>query len=201
MESVPTAHSPPRPPPSRPEPRSLGQNMAHTVGVFQALISFPLMIHAGVFTFWCLTLDANFTIYDFVNALSNAFFSASILFIIITQRGGNSGDITKEFMVWLEVAKSGFASAVWLWLLFDSIFGPVHNSYNRPASRTPRIAQAIISFLVLPFLFYPTLAFAIYDLKTSRESELNVNARESGAEVDVDEEAAAGERSPLLSRE
>lgn len=66
MESVPTAHSPPRPSPSRPEPRSLGQNMAHTVGVFQALISFPLMIHAGVFTFWCLTLDANFTIYDFV---------------------------------------------------------------------------------------------------------------------------------------
>ncbi|KAF7874567.1 uncharacterized protein EAF02_008544 [Botrytis sinoallii] len=192
---------PPRPPPPRPAPRSLGQNMAHTIGVFQALIAFPVMIHAGVFTFWCLTLDANFTIYEFVNSLSNAFFSASILFIIITQRGGNSGDISKEFMVWLEVAKSGFASAVWLWLLFDSIFGPVHNSYNQPQSRTPRIAQAIISFLGLPFLFYSTLAFAIYDLKTSRESELNVNAGPAGTEVNVDEEAAVGERSPLLSRE
>ncbi|TGO20272.1 hypothetical protein BPAE_0316g00030 [Botrytis paeoniae] len=201
MDSVPTTHSPPLPRPLRPEPRSLGQNMAHTVGVFQALIAFPVMIHAGVFTFWCLTLDANFTIYEFVNSLSNAFFSASILFIIITQRGGNSGDVNKEFMVWLEVAKSGFASAVWLWLLFDGIFGPVHNSYNQPQSRTPRIAQAIISFLGLPFLFYPTLAFAIYDLRTSRKSELNVDARATGIEVDVDEEAAAGERSPLLSRE
>ncbi|KAF7899380.1 uncharacterized protein EAF01_008593 [Botrytis porri] len=175
--------------------------MAHTIGVFQALIAFPVMIHAGVFTFWCLTLDANFTIYEFVNALSNAFFSASILFIIITQRGGNSGDISKEFMVWLEMAKSGFASAVWLWLLVDSIFGPVHNFYNQPPSRTPRIAQAIISFLGLPFLFYPTLAFAIYDLKRSRKSELDMSARVAGIEVEVDEEAAAGERSPLLSRE
>ncbi|KAF7943131.1 hypothetical protein EAE96_011073 [Botrytis aclada] len=197
MNSIPPAHSPP----PRPEPGSLGQNMAHTVGVFQALIAFPVMIHAGVFTFWCLTLDAHFTIYEFVNALSNAFFSASILFIIITQRGGNSRDISKEFMVWLEVAKSGFASAVWLWLLFDSIFGPVHNSYNQPQSRTPRIAQAIISFLGLPFLFYPTLAFAIYDLKTSRRSEVDEDARAAETEVEVDEEAAAGERSPLLSRE
>ncbi|TGO47162.1 hypothetical protein BCON_0290g00030 [Botryotinia convoluta] len=200
MDSVPTTQSPPRHPLPRPEPRSLGQNMAHTVGVFQALIAFPVMIHAGVFTFWCLTLDANFTIYEFVNSLSNAFFSASILFIIITQRGGNSGDISIEFMVWLEVAKSGFASAVWLWLLFDGIFGPVHNSYNRPQSRTPRIAQAIISFLGLPFLFYPTLTFAIYDLKTSRKSELNMNAGAARTEVDVDEEAAAGERLSLLSR-
>lgn len=67
----------------------------------------------------CVSLPSRL-IKDSRNSLSNASFSASIMFIIITQRGGNSGDISKEFMVWLEVAKSGFASAVWLWLLFVS---------------------------------------------------------------------------------
>ncbi|KAE8448465.1 hypothetical protein EG329_009530 [Mollisiaceae sp. DMI_Dod_QoI] len=97
--------------------------------------------------------------------------------------------MTKTISVYFEEAKSGLATAIWLWLLLDTICGPEHHYpyyYNGP--RGPRTIRAAISVVLLFIIYYPTLIYAI------------VEKRYEGSE---DREAAVrqdqGERQPLLS--
>ena len=71
---------------------------------------------------------------------------AAILFIILVERHPRN---TKTSTYYLEIAKSGLATALWLWLLLDSIFGPRY-TYNPPRPRSRKIIEAVICFFVLP---------------------------------------------------
>jgi hypothetical protein len=72
--------------------------------------------------------------------------SATIIFIIFIQRQPIQ---SAAIRLYLEIAKASCATAVWLWLLMDSIFGPTRGYYNNPRGRAPRIASAALSVFVL----------------------------------------------------
>jgi hypothetical protein len=100
--------------------------MVRTAGLFQALVALPTMIIMGSYIFqqlfngyWVST-----RIYDFITFTFNAFLSAFILFIIIVQRQDAFLSLSPSYKLVFEGLKSGFATAVWLWLLLDACFGP-----------------------------------------------------------------------------
>lgn len=73
--------------------------------------------------------------------------AAAIVFILLIQRQPIQ---SKVIRLYLEITKSSCATAVWLWLLMDSIFGPERGYYyNPPRPREPRIVSAVLSVFVL----------------------------------------------------
>jgi hypothetical protein len=83
---------------------------------------------------------------DFLHSTDtfNCLMSAIILFVIIMQR---QGAISKRLTLIMEVVKSSCATAVWIWLVLDSAFGP-HNGYG-DTPKGPRIIRSIISCVTL----------------------------------------------------
>ena len=75
--------------------------------------------------------------------------AAAIAFIIFVQRHPKN---TRTSTFYFEIVKSGLASALWLWLILDSIFGPVAERYYHPPEdiRVKKIVQAAFCFLILP---------------------------------------------------
>lgn len=72
--------------------------------------------------------------------------AAAILFVIIMQR---QSAISKKLTLIFEVVKSSCATAVWIWLVLDSAFGP-HPEYNyRPDMKGQRIIRSVISCVTL----------------------------------------------------
>jgi hypothetical protein len=106
--------------------RTLPQRMVRTAGLFQALVALPTMIIMGSYIFQQLFNGywASTRIYDFITFTFNAFLSAFILFIIIVQRQDAFLSLSPSYKLVFEGLKSGFATAVWLWLLLDACFGP-----------------------------------------------------------------------------
>ncbi|KAH8589958.1 hypothetical protein B0O99DRAFT_522143 [Bisporella sp. PMI_857] len=158
--------------------------MVRTAGIFQLLVAVPTMLTFGYTLFDGLFYYWSIRIYPFLTATFNAFMAAAIVFIILIQR---QASITKRITFYFEAAKSAFATAVWLWLLLDSIFGPLPKYGYGPPSRTPRIVRAAVSVVTLLFLFYPTLGYAVWDLGRGE------NGNEEQASDDV-----VGEGTPLL---
>ncbi|PVH69837.1 hypothetical protein DL98DRAFT_521971 [Cadophora sp. DSE1049] len=120
--------------------------MARGVGLFQALVALPAMVILGEWALEAL-FYTNMPIYDFITSTFNSLFAAAIIFIVFVQLNTTTSPlITLHF----EVAKSSLATALWLWLLLDSIFEPGqwNSPYQRPP-KGPRIARAGISVVVL----------------------------------------------------
>ncbi|KAH6719707.1 hypothetical protein BKA61DRAFT_470762 [Leptodontidium sp. MPI-SDFR-AT-0119] len=162
--------------------------MARSIGLFQGLVALPALFILGEWALISL-FETNIPIYDFITSTFNSIFAAGILFVLVVQH-----NITPSpaIILYFEVAKSGLATAVWLWLLLDSIFGP-NRSYQRPP-RGPRIARAGISVIVLLILFYPTLVYAKMEEKRSRAIEVDTEADQVQTQAEEDR----GEREPLL---
>ena len=82
---------------------------------------------------------------DFINAL----FGAGIIFIVLIQRRTRL-DTTKTLI--FEIAKSVLATAMWIWLLLDTIFGPWQKSYRedtREAAMYNRLARTFTAVIIL----------------------------------------------------
>jgi hypothetical protein len=80
-----------------------------------------------------------------------ALMSGGILFIIMTQRYATEV-LTKKINLYFEIVKSALATAIWLWFMADSIWGPQrHYYYNPPPdrSRGPKIIRSAISVVCL----------------------------------------------------
>jgi membrane-associated HD superfamily phosphohydrolase len=144
--------------------RSLGQRMVRTAGIFQGLVALPVLLVMGenVFEFLWYYYYPYSKIYYFMSvyamyflqsqlifrrrAFFNSLLAATIIFVVLVQRHPIR---SQALRLYLEIAKSTSATAVWLWLLFDSIFGPERSYYSTPPSRATRIVAAALSVIVL----------------------------------------------------
>ncbi|KAK0129568.1 hypothetical protein ONS96_000133 [Cadophora gregata f. sp. sojae] len=127
-------------------PRTVGQQMARGIGLFQALVALPAMVILGEWALEAL-FYTNMPIYEFITSTFNALFAAAIIFIVFVQLNTSTSPL---ITLYFEIAKSSLATALWLWLLLDAIFDP--EQWNRPYQRPPkgpRIARAGISVVVL----------------------------------------------------
>jgi hypothetical protein len=70
---------------------------------------------------------------------------AGILWSILVLRYART---TRRDVYRFELIKSGLATALWLWLLLDSIFAPIPH-YYQPPPRSEKVAKAAISVVVL----------------------------------------------------
>jgi hypothetical protein len=95
--------------------------------------------------------------------------AAAIIFIVLVQlRTRNTAKLTYGF----EFGKSCLATALWLWLVFDSAFGPWQNGwrYNdhpeeRDRDRVYRLLRSVVA-LLLPMLASPKLHTVLARLTT-----------------------------------
>jgi hypothetical protein len=122
--------------------QDLGQVLLTRVWVFQAIVAAPTFTILGIaatinlFSTWD-------TIYDFITFLFTSILAAGIIFIVSVQlRYSNA---TKALTFRFEVAKSVLATALWIWLMYDAIFGPSSHGSNRGR----RIAASSIAVVLL----------------------------------------------------
>ena len=92
------------------------------------------------------------SLYDFFNHLINSLLAAGITFAVLIQRKLLVNRNAKQYTLRFEIAKSVLATALWLWLLLDAIFGP-SDHYGYYGGRSRRISVACISSLLLLSVF------------------------------------------------
>ncbi|KAH8658723.1 hypothetical protein BGZ60DRAFT_125367 [Tricladium varicosporioides] len=167
-------------------PSTAAEQFVRTACIFQAIAALPTFLWMGESTIeqllWYSYWDS---IYDFTKAFFTSIIAAGILCILSVQRW-SSMSIKTTFL--FEVAKTLLATALWLWLLLDSIFAPQRDYNHHP--RYIKITKSAISVLVIFILFLPTLVFAYLRTKTPR------TARDQ-EEVEAEDEPR--ETSPLLA--
>jgi hypothetical protein len=149
--------------------------MTRTACIFQGVIALPAMLVMGGTALQSLfTLEM--PIYDFMSVPSITpssstsvsicscvhfntkilirrrlatflgLFASGIIFLVWVQ---HNVETSRSATLYVEIVKSGLATAGWLWLLLDCIFGPDHYSYYDPPPRGPRIQRAAISVILL----------------------------------------------------
>ncbi|KAI0147548.1 hypothetical protein GGR57DRAFT_255509 [Xylariaceae sp. FL1272] len=181
-----------------PGPRALGAQALITLGLFQAIIAFPVVLFLGGCAFYWLYDDYYSRYYgrfyyffsDFINAL----LGAGIIFIVLVQRKTR---LDRVRTLLFESTKSILATAMWLWLLFDTLFGPWQNGLRddtRERAKANRLARTGTAILILLLFFYPSVAYAYCQWKTREEG----GADEGEAEPEQQEEPEPDEQSPLL---
>ena len=125
--------------------RQLVPTFMRTVWLFQAIIAGPIFVLLGLLAVFNM-FNTYGRLYDFITHLGTSLLAAGIIFIVVVQR--TVGRLEKSLTLRFEVIKSILATALWLWLLLDAIFGPSdHYGYYTPRSR--RIAAAAISSILL----------------------------------------------------
>lgn len=130
---------------------SLDQRMLRTATLFQAFVAVPTMLVMSGYVFVLVVfVPGHFRIYLFITAIVNALMAAGILFAVVVQRKADAL-ISKRTTFIVEAVKSGLATAIWLWLVLDSMFGPWadYGSQHPPADRGTKIMTSLISVLVL----------------------------------------------------
>ncbi|KAN0115150.1 hypothetical protein V8E51_004694 [Hyaloscypha variabilis] len=164
---------------------TLPEQMVRTVGIFQGLLALPVLLFTAAVALQALAYAYDY-VYEFTASMFLCLFASGIIFGVWIQR---SVRMSRKVTLYFELAKSGFATAIWLWLILDAAFGPGIHRYRGNGPRKPMVLRAAISVIVLFILYYPTLAWAIFDQKLHGEA---VAAPERDEEVD-------GEREPLLT--
>ncbi|KAK0730748.1 hypothetical protein B0H67DRAFT_639210 [Lasiosphaeris hirsuta] len=162
--------------------------------IFQGLLAAPTFFIFGIFIFASLW-DSYNGVYDFVCQFFNCLLAGSILFIILVQRSLPTA--SKKLTYRFELAKSVLATAMWLWLMLDSIFYK-RRYYNPDLYYYRRIIISAISSTALFILFYPTALYTAYLVRKDRQ--------EGGEEAAAAVEEAEGRRdadewAPLLPNE
>jgi hypothetical protein len=140
MESI----TPPTPTPT------LRQILLSRASLFQALIFGPIFI--WLFIEATMQLYSTYLpVYDFIYDLFQAIFAGGIVFIVLVQRQLPIGSLDPRKAFYFELAKSLFATAAWLWLLLDAIFGPQsHRGWQ--VDRGRRIAATGLSVILLLYV-------------------------------------------------
>jgi hypothetical protein len=58
--------------------------------------------------------------------------------------------MSRKVTLYFEIAKSAFATAIWLWLILDAAFGPgIQRYYYVNYPRKPMVIRAAISVFIL----------------------------------------------------
>ncbi|KAF2109617.1 hypothetical protein BDV96DRAFT_585036 [Lophiotrema nucula] len=177
--------------------RDLGSQMIRTLGLFQALVSFPIGLVLGSFDFAELLFPYVYYgyYYYFVTYLFTCLMALGITFIVITQRR-TVLDNTKRLV--FEGVKSGLATGLWLWLLMDSLFGPWQYFNDRDVAerKAMRVAYTLTAIVPLVLLFYTSLVYAHVQWKLEKK----YGERRDEERPNEREEDGTGEREPLLTR-
>jgi hypothetical protein len=124
----------------------LGATFLQTYWLFQAIFSGPISAALAISAFVRL-LNTHGPIYDFVTQVCNAILSGAIVFIVLIQQRLPAHQNSKPLTLRFEVAKSALATALWVWLMCDSAFGP-QNEYDY-YKRKPRVVSASVASIVL----------------------------------------------------
>ncbi|KAH8882336.1 hypothetical protein GQ53DRAFT_753800 [Thozetella sp. PMI_491] len=158
----------------------LGRVLLTRTWLFQAIVAGPTFVVLGLSAFSSLYSNYSSS-YDFIMHLSTAIMAMGIIFIVLVQqqvpRAGKS--VTSN----LEAIKAGLATAMWIWLIADAIWGP-KSPYGSPKTRENRIVASSFAVILLFILFYPTVYYTRYHWPSSSDG--------------VDRDAEPGERAPLL---
>lgn len=117
-----------------------------TIWVFQLVAAGPIFIWLGLAAIFNLfyTFDRA---YDFITHLCTSLFAASIFFIVLVQRKVDDR-VGRRLTLRFEIAKSGFATALWVWLMMDAVFGP-EDHYGNWEPRQSRVVAAGFSVILL----------------------------------------------------
>jgi hypothetical protein len=76
--------------------------------------------------------------------------AAGITFAVWIQR---RVPMPRKVTLYFEIAKSSFATAIWLWLILDAAFGPgLGRYYYGDYPRKPTIIRAAISVIILLYV-------------------------------------------------
>ncbi|KAJ4298978.1 hypothetical protein N0V90_004222 [Kalmusia sp. IMI 367209] len=145
---------------------AVGQQMLRGVGIFQAVIALPVFFFLGFQAFVSLLEPWSWLLYYFVTDTITAIMAAGIIFAVYVQR---KASMSKYQYLIFEGTKSILATALWLWLILESAFGPWLKHCHR-------------------VFFYPSLAYAYLSWKKGID-----------ADEDAAERGDATDRSPLLS--
>jgi hypothetical protein len=73
-------------------------------------------------------------------------FAAGIILAVLVQY---KVLMSQKVTVYFEMAKSAFATTIWLWLILDAAFGPGMDSYPRYRPRKPLVIDFGISVIIL----------------------------------------------------
>ncbi|KAI1263896.1 hypothetical protein F5Y18DRAFT_437881 [Xylariaceae sp. FL1019] len=181
-----------------PGTRALGAQALITLGSFQAIIALPVVLFLGGCAFYWLYGDYYsryygrfYYFFDFINAL----LGAGIIFIVLVQRKTR---LDKVKTLLFEATKSILATAMWLWLLLDTLLGPWQNGLRdgtRERAMANRLARTGTAVLILLLIFYPSVSYAYYQWNTREGSD----ADEGEAESQPQEGREADEQRPLLA--
>lgn len=126
--------------------QSLGSTFLRTYWIFQAIFAGPISAALAISAFVRL-LDLHGPLYDFVTQICTAILSAGIVFIVLVQRKLDKSYSSKSLTLKFEIAKSIFATALWVWCMLDAALGPESefDYYKRP----PRVGSAAVASIVL----------------------------------------------------
>jgi hypothetical protein len=125
----------------------LSNALLRTVWLFQAIVAGPTFVILGLLVFIAL-YDQYIDVYYFVTHLCTAIFAGAIIFIVVVQRKIPYEVSNPRLTLIFEIAKSVFATALWIWLMMDSLFGP-HRRYRGSYTKPLITASAISSLLLL----------------------------------------------------
>jgi hypothetical protein len=125
-------------------PRSFGEELLRALWIFQAIAVLPIFLILGFFAVGEMIQTYQRT-YFFVADFTCTIFSAGILYTVYLQR--NLSNATKLLTLRFEILKSVLATALWLWLLFDALFGPWNSRYPGRGSRTNVAAISVVLLL------------------------------------------------------
>lgn len=117
-----------------------------TTWIFQAIAAGPTFVVLGLLAIFNL-FNTYSRIYDFVTHLMTTLLAAGIIFIVLLQRKIPPEKTDARQTLRFEIAKSALATALWLWLMLDAVFGPKDHYWNDLRPR--RIASAGIASLLL----------------------------------------------------
>lgn len=135
--------------PSHKQDQSLSRAILTTVWIFQLVVAGPIFIWLGLLALLNLyyTFDR---VYDFVAHLCTFLLAAGIFFIVLVQRKLADDAVAKRLQLTIrfEVAKAVLATALWVWLIMDAIFGP-EDRYGYYGMRGARIVASAISAVLL----------------------------------------------------
>ncbi|KAF2269378.1 hypothetical protein CC78DRAFT_564671 [Lojkania enalia] len=151
--------------------KSLAEQLTSWAIILQAILAVPVSIIMGFWAFIALVFGVDIDYYVFFAMLFSSLMSAAILFLVIIQRS-TTCTIHRTFK--FEMAKSGLATALWVWLFLDSIFGPWKHKVEGWQFRGEvkgRVIRTVTSLILLLLLFYPMLAYSYIQRKRVRDYE------------------------------
>jgi hypothetical protein len=125
----------------------LSRDLLRTTWTFQAIVAGPVFVWLGFLSVYNM-LHTFETTYDFFNHFCNSIMAGGIIFTVLLQRRIPADRTSKSMTLRFETLKSVLATASWIWLLLDAVFGP-RSHYSYYGDRSERIITAAISSLLL----------------------------------------------------